>query len=416
MAVEAVTIDRLGGLGDGIAEGPSGRLHVSFTAPGDRVRVETGGKSASLVELLSPGPARVAPPCGHFGRCGGCAFQHLDLAFSAAWKRERISEALTRAGMPDVPVAETVAIPPGTRRRATLAAKRIGNGVVLGFAERASHRLVDLAECPVLRPELVALLPSLRELLGSVLGRAESADLGLCLTDNGVELTLIRPRAPSLAEREALAAFGDTYDLARIAWRSAAHRPAEPVSARRTPMIRLGGYPVALPPGVFLQPSLEGEVALIRLVLQALGGDGPTVDLFSGLGTFGLPRSAQCRVAAYDGDAEAVGALEAAIRTNSLSSRITASRRDLFRDPLTAAELAPFTAAIIDPPRAGAEAQSRALAQSSIARIAAVSCNPGTFARDAAILVAGGYRLETVTPVDQFPWTTHIELVAAFRR
>ena len=416
MATLTVTIDRLGGLGDGIAEGASGRLHIPFTAPGDTVRIEDAEKNAAPFELLSPGPSRVEPACRHFGRCGGCAFQHLDLAVSTAWKRERVIEALSRAGLADAPVADTVAIPPGTRRRAALAAKRIAAGVMLGFTERASHRLVDLAECPVLRPELTALTVPLRELLAHLLNRGEACDVGMSLTDSGAELTIVRSRKPSLAEREALAAFAQSHDLARIAWRPAAHSEAEPISGRRTPIVRLGGYPVALPPSAFLQPSAEGEAVLTELVLQALRDDGPTVDLFSGLGTFSLPRSAQGKITAFDGDAEAIAAFGAAIRANGLSSRITAICRDLFRDPLTAAELEGFTAAIIDPPRAGAEAQSRALAESGIGTVAAVSCNPGTFARDAAILVGGGYRLELVTPVDQFPWTTHIELAAAFRR
>ncbi|HLG88899.1 MAG TPA: class I SAM-dependent RNA methyltransferase [Alphaproteobacteria bacterium] len=416
MAIETVTIDRLGGLGDGIAEGASGRLHIPFTTPGDLARVEIGGKSAALVELLSPGPARIAPRCRHFGRCGGCAFQHLDPTAAAAWKRERVQEALRRAGLSDAPVADTVAIPPGSRRRATLAGKRIDAGVVLGFAERASHRLIDLAECPVLRPELVALVAPLRALLARILERGESSDLGMSLTDSGIEITIIRRRELSLVEREALASFAEAHDLARIAWKPAAHRDAEPISARRAPMVMLGGYSVALPPGAFLQPSAEGEAALTRLVLRALDAGDTIVDLFSGLGTFALPASARSRIAAYDGDAEAIGALSGAIRANGLSKRIAATRRDLFRDPLTASELNRFTAAIVDPPRAGAEAQCRQIAQSTIARVAAVSCNPGTFARDAAIMVAGGYRLDDVTPVDQFPWTTHVELVAAFGR
>lgn len=417
MAALTVTIDRFGAQGDGIAESASGRLHVPFTAPGDQARIETDGKTATLVELLSPGPGRVPPACGHFGRCGGCVTQHIDLAVTAAWKRERVIEALSRAGIADSPIAKTARIPPGTRRRATLAAKRVGAGVVLGFAERSSHRLVDLDECPVLRPDLAHLIAPLRELLTRILERGDSCDVGLGLANSGIELTIVRRRAPSLAERETLAAFAESYDLARIAWQPAPNREAEPISARRTPMVQFGGYSVALPPGAFLQPSTEGEASLTRLVLEALGGtDGSTIDLFAGLGTFALPATTRGQVAAYDSDRESIAALDAAIRANGLSSHLSATRRDLFRDPMTPAELKGFAAAIIDPPRAGAEAQTRMLAQSGVQVIAAVSCNPITFARDAAILASGGYRLETVTPVDQFPWTAHVELVAAFRR
>lgn len=418
MTTREVSVLRLGSRGDGVAETESGRLHIPFTAPGDLARVAPRGKGAAeLVTLLAPGPARVAAPCRHFGRCGGCALQHLDPQFTAAWKRERVVEALAAAGIAGATVVDTVAIPPGARRRATLAAKRSRSRVLLGFAERASHRLVDLVECKVLRPELVGLLPRIRDLLAQILTEGEGADLSLTAAENGIELVLIRRRPLGLDEREMLAAFAESHDLARVAWRAAPNRPAEPVAERRAPLVRFGGFPVLLPPGAFLQPSAEGEASLMRLVLGALRSDNaPIVDLFCGLGTFTLPASAIGPVAAFDGDGEAIAALQSTIRANGLAPRLSAARRDLFRDPLTAEELGTFGAAILDPPRAGAEAQSRALAMSRVRKIAAVSCNPASFARDAAILAAGGYRLRHVTPVDQFLWSPHVELAALFER
>lgn len=408
-----VTIDRLAALGDGVAETPSGRIHVPLTAPGDRARVAVREKGrGELIELLSPGPARTAPPCRHFGRCGGCALQHLDPGLIAAWKRDLVASSLERAGIDPSMVQLTISIPPGTRRRATLAAKRWASGVVLGFAERRSHRLVDLAECPVLAPALVRLIAPLRLALTDLLQPNEAADIALTDTETGLDLVLIRQRALTLSDRERLAALAETCDLARLSWRSSMTRPAEPVAARRTPVVRLGVQLVTLPPGGFLQPSADGEQRLIDLVLSGLAGaSGRYADLFSGSGTFALPLSARGTVTAYDGDQEAIASL-AATQHQALS----AERRDLFRDPLTPAELAGFGAAVLDPPRAGAKAQCKSLAASVVPTIAYVSCNPTTFARDASILTEGGYRLVQATPVDQFTWSPHVELVGVFQR
>jgi 23S rRNA (uracil1939-C5)-methyltransferase len=414
MADLTVAIDHLGALGDGVAETQAGRLHIPFTAPGDRVRVAPRGKNAAvLLELLEPGPDRIEPPCRHFGACGGCALQHLKPSFIAEWKRERVATALARAGLDRVQVEPTVTVAPGTRRRATLAATRIGKRVLLGFAERASHRLVDLAECHVLRPELTALIAPIRGLLPALLAAGEDADIALTWTESGADLVLVRKRALTLADRETLAAFAETADLASIAWRASATAPAEPVAARRTPQIRIGKASVDFPPGTFLQPSMEGEAALTAFVTAALAGmQGPSADLFAGLGTFAIPASAFGPVSAYDADGTAIATLQRAAKGRP----VTAQRRDLFREPLTVKELEGFAAAVIDPPRAGAEAQARMLADSAVPLIAYVSCNPLSFARDAAILAAGGYELERVTPVDQFAWSPHVELTGAFRR
>ncbi len=409
-----VTIDHLGGLGDGVAETGRGRLHVPLTAPGDVANVAPSGKDrAELSELLSPGPARVTPPCRHFGRCGGCALQHLDREFIADWKQARVASALSRDGVSPGSIGGTIAVPPRTRRRATLAALRIGRRVVLGFTERASHQLVDLAECWVLRPELVALVGPLRDRLPALLENRETADIAVTATQSGVDLLLVRKRPLSLADRETLAAMAEDLDLARVAWTAKQGGGGEPVAVRRQPTVDLAGHLVPLPPAGFLQPSAEGQDALTRLVVDALcaAGGGPIADLFCGVGTFALPAGAFGPVAAYDGDMAAVTALNGAKRPG-----ITARQRDLFREPLTATELQSFATVILDPPRAGAQAQARMLAASSIAFIVYASCNPTSFARDAAILAEGGYHLDRVTPVDQFLWSPHIELVGVFRR
>ncbi|HEX4506367.1 MAG TPA: class I SAM-dependent RNA methyltransferase [Alphaproteobacteria bacterium] len=414
MAELTVTIGHLGALGDGVAETPNGRLHIPFTTPGDTARVAPKGKdAAALVQLLEPGPNRTDPTCRHFGTCGGCALQHLRPEFIAEWKRARVASALARAGLDHVPVNPTITIPPGTRRRATLAAMRIGKRVLLGFAERASHRLIDLEECPVLRPELARLIAPIRARLPDLLTAGESADIALTWTETGADLVLIRKRPLILADREILAAFAETADLASISWRAGVTAPAEPVAARRTPSIRIGRTQIAFAPGTFLQPSAEGEAALMALVTETLKDVvGPIADLFSGLGTFAIPASVAGPVSAYDADGPAIATLQKAAK----GMAVAAHRRDLFREPLTIRELENFTAAIVDPPRAGAERQARMLADSAVPLIAYVSCNPVSFARDAAILTQGGYRLESATPLDQFAWSPHVELFGAFRR
>jgi 23S rRNA (uracil1939-C5)-methyltransferase len=410
-----VTVDHLGALGDGVVVAPAGRLHIPFTAPGDIAEVRVTGKdTAELVTLIEPGPDRAIPPCVHFGICGGCAVQHLTPEFTADWKRGKIVAALNRAGVTNVRVNETVSIPPHTRRRATLAAKRFGNRVRLGFTERASHNLVDLTECWVLVPELVAVIPPLRAALETLLNAGETADIALTLTETGIDMVLIHQRPLTLIDRETIAALAQAQNLACITWASGTGKQPEPVAADRMPRVRFSIHPVPLPPGSFIQPSIEGEAALTRLILEGLAGTaGPIVDLFCGIGTFTLPASTLGPITAYDGDRHAVAALKSATRG---MYTMTIEQRDLFREPVTVAELAPFTAAIIDPPRAGAQAQARMLADSGITVIAAASCNPTTFARDAAILMEGGYRLERVTPVDQFLWSPHVELVGVFRR
>ncbi|MDB5397019.1 MAG: class SAM-dependent methyltransferase [Rhodospirillales bacterium] len=414
MTEATVTIDHLGGSGDGVAESPVGRLYVPFTAPGDQARVSRTDKdSGTLLELLTPSALRVEPPCRHFGRCGGCALQHLEAGFTENWKRSRIVTALTRSGLASTTVAETISVAPGTRRRATLAASRIGKRVILGFAERASHRLADLQECWVLRPELVSLIAPLRDRLSVLLNSGETADIALTWTETGIDFVLIRRRPLNLADREALAEFAESIDLARISWRANLTAAAEPVAARRSPRIRLGEYLVALPQGAFLQPSIEGETLLANLVQDAISDiRGQVVDLFSGLGTFTISASKAGAATAFDGDSAAIAALQHAVRGRP----IAAIARDLFREPLTVKELNVFAAAVVDPPRAGAQAQARMLADSGIPRVVYVSCNPVSFARDAAILAQGGYRLDEVTPVDQFLWSPHIELVGVFRR
>jgi 23S rRNA (uracil1939-C5)-methyltransferase len=386
-------ISRIAARGDGVTEG--GRF-VAGAAPGDHV-----AEDGSIIA----GAHRAAPPCRHFGLCGGCQLQHIDDAAYAQFVSDRITEALHAQGLADPPMAQPHLSPPRTRRRATLRAERRGKTVVLGFNEHASNRIVDLRECHVMLPALFDLVQPLRALLGGLLGEQARATITMTQVDQGIDLLLAGGEAVGLAAAEAVSAFAERHQLARLSldegFGPAIRAMPEPVT------MTLSGTPVAFPEGAFLQATADGEAALVSAVCAAVGGAARVADLFAGLGTFALALGG--RVTAVEGSRDAALALR-------VTGHVAVEHRDLFRRPLAAAELATFDAVVLDPPRAGASAQAAELAVSAVPRIAYVSCNPATFARDAKALVAGGYRLEHITPVGQFRWSTHVELAATFVR
>ncbi|MCG5243854.1 class I SAM-dependent RNA methyltransferase [Azospirillum doebereinerae] len=417
-----VTIAEIGARGDGIALAEGMRLFVPLTVPGDRVRVRVSdpagkgeGVRAELLETLESGPGRGEPACKHFGRCGGCTLQHLEDGAYAAWNADLVRGALARVGLGDTPLEPLSRTPPGARRRARFAALKRGKRVWFGFNERQSHRLVDLEECPVLTPRLLALVEPLRALLAGVLPDGGACDVVASDLEGGIDLLLVGPRGLDRAARERLVAF-EPDAVARIAWQADDRGTPEPVANRRPAAVRFGGVPIVPPPGAFLQASAEGEAALVAAVLKAVGGAvgaaARVADLFAGLGTFSVPLAQRAAVHAVEGDAAAVAALSRSVQ----GLRLTAERRDLFENPLTAKELNRFDAVVFDPPRAGAAAQTEALAASKVPLAVGVSCNPATFARDARTLADGGYRLTRVHPVDQFLWSAHVELVGVFER
>lgn len=377
---------RLAARGEGVTG--SGRF-VPMTAPGD---------SVSADGRVTPGPHHQLPPCRHFPECGGCQLQHVDDAAYAGFLKDRIASSLAAQGLAAPDILEPHLSPPKSRRRAALKAQ----GGALGFNAEASHRIVDMRECHVLRPELFALVAPLRRLLK---GRAGAT---MTRADQGVDLLLDGVSAEGLEATEALVAFARDNGLARLALDDG-YGPQvlwepEPVT------IGLSGIPVALPIGAFLQATADGEAALVAAMREAVGGAGLVADLFAGLGTFALALSA--KVYAAEGARDSVLALKAA----GAGRGVFADHRDLFRRPLDVAELNRFEAVILDPPRAGAKEQAPNLAASLVPRLAYLSCNPNTFARDAKLLVEGGYRLLWVKPVGQFRWSTHVELAAAFQR
>ena len=386
-------IVRIAARGDGVSD--TGRF-VAGTAPGDCV--QTDGS-------VMPGPHRATPPCRHFGRCGGCQLQHVDDASYAQFLIDRIASALAEQRIDAPPFAPVHLSPPRTRRRASLRAERRGNAVVLGFNEAQSHDIVDLRECHVLLPELFALVAPLRGLLKDILPDRKRATITLTRVDQGIDLTIAGPVAEGLHAAEALNAFAGEHRLARLSIDDGVGPQAR--WAPIEPTVTLSGTAVAMPEGAFLQATGDGEAALIHAVRGAVGDAGSVADLFAGLGTFAL--SLERSVLAVEGARDAAAALLA-------TRRLKVMHRDLFRRPLTADELAPFEAVVLDPPRAGAREQVAQLARSTVSRIAYVSCNPSTFARDARNLIDGGYRLSRVAPVGQFRWSTHVELAAAFAR
>ncbi len=416
-------IERLGAQGDGIARQPEGPLYVAGALPGELVAVTPttrrgDGWAATLDGVLEPAPDRAVPSCRHFDDCGGCSVQHLGSTGYAAFKRRSVYEPLAARGFDRVPLRDPILLPPGTRRRARLAAHREAAGVRLGFQQRHSHRVVDLAACPVLSPVLFAVLAPLRVTLGDCLPVGTRIDLHLSDSDTGLDLVLIGPAHLDLAAREALAQLAEAQDLARISWQPTETAPPEPVVERRRVAVRLGGARVYPPPLAFLQASREGEAAIQAAVSKGLaetGVDGPVLDLFCGCGTLTLALATRHRITAMDADASMLACLETAAQTARLP--VTGEQRNLFRDPLQGPELAGYGACVLDPPRAGALAQARALAACGQPPVLlVVSCNPASFARDARVLADGGYRLLWVQPIDQFVWSAHVELVAAFTR
>jgi 23S rRNA (uracil1939-C5)-methyltransferase len=403
------TVRALGRRGDGILDGPDGPLYAPFTLPGERVRGAREGDRLRDIAVEKPAPQRVAPPCKHFGQCGGCALQHAEDGFLAAWKTALVRDALAAEGL-ETEIRPIHVSPPGARRRVALTARRAQGGVTLGFLERRTHRIADIASCAVAHPAIGAALPALRRLADLAATRRGLLRLSVTVTETGLDVDLAGGRATEGPLVAALAAAAQAADFARLTVEGA------PVALLRAPKARFGRARVALPPGGFLQATMDGEARLIADVLEAVGDARRVADLFAGSGTFTLPLAAKAAVLAVESDPLAVAALAGAARGATGLRPVRALRRDLFHKPLQPTELARLDAVAFDPPRAGAAAQAAALAMSGAPRIAAVSCNPTSFARDARILTDGGYRLLWARPVDQFRWSPHVEVTAAFAR
>ena len=393
-------IIRVAAKGDGITA--DGR-HAPLTAPGDRLLADG---------TVERGPHHVAPPCVHFPACGGCELQHLDDESLGDFVTGRVVGALAGQGLAAHTVLPPHLSPPMSRRRASLRAARAGRKVTIGFAEAGSHTLIDLQMCAVLDSRLFALLEPLRALLLLILPDKRAAHIRMSRVDQGVDLLLEGVKVEGLAADEGLGDFARAHALARLTIDEGDGQQTRWAPDAAT--VTFGGVAVDFPPYSFLQATPDGEAALVRAVREAMPETGAIADLFCGLGTFALALGAGRPVYGAEGARDVVLSLKAAGQRAQL--RMVADHRDLFRRPLTPEELNRFASVVIDPPRAGAREQVMQLAASAVPVIAYISCNPASFARDAVHLVAGGYALETVQPVGQFRWSTHVEMVGIFRR
>ena len=402
-----LTIDRLGHLGDGVAQGPDGAVFVPQMLPGEVVEGDLQDGKLLNPRIVTPSVNRVRPPCVHARSCGGCLMQHSADPFVADWKLRIVKGALDGQGLTTL-FRPIMTSPPRSRRRATLSARRTKGGVLLGFHARASDTLVAVPNCQLLHPDLIATFPALESLVK--IGGSRSSEMSLTVTRSlaGPDVVVTGAKTVDAAVQLDLARLAETHGFARLTWNG------EMVALRAQPMQRFGRALVAPPPGAFLQATAEGEIALLQAVALAVGSARKITDLFAGVGTFALPLAERAEVHAVESEAAMLTALDKGARAAEGLRRVTVETRDLYRRPLEADEFKGVEAVVIDPPRAGAEAQTRTLAAAKVPVIAAVSCNPVTFARDAKVLVNAGYSLDWVQVVDQFRWSAHVELAARF--
>ena len=418
--VERLAIDHIGWRGDGVVRGAGGPIFVPYALPGEIVEADPWPRHPdrrNLLRVATASPERIDPICPHFGVCGGCAVQHWRGDRYRAWKRDLVVTALTEAGFAAETersghlVGDLIDAHGEGRRRCVLHARRGSHDILeVGFASLHAHRIVPIDRCPILAPGLDGIIDAAWAIAETARGSGKPLDIQATATDAGIDVDVrgSGPLTPPMST--ALAGVAETHRLARIT------RHGELVAQRAQPTIHIGHATIALPPGAFLQATACGEAALAKLVLDYAGAARVVADLFAGVGPFALRLAERCRVLAADSDEGAIDALRRAAAAAQGLKPVEAIRRDLFRRPLVAAELSRFDAVVFDPPRQGAEAQARELAKSSIATIIGVSCNIATFVRDAKILLGGGYRLTAVTPIDQFRYASHVEIVGRFVR
>ena len=397
-------IKRLGLHGDGIADGP---VYVPRALPGERVSGQVDGQKLIDVKIIEPSARRVAAPCRHFKSCGGCQLQHADDAFVAEWKVDVVRTAIEAHGL-ETDFRPILTSPTHSRRRAGFAARRTKKGAMVGFHGQASDTIIAIPDCQLVTPDLLAAVPVAEEL--AIAGASRKGALSVLVTQSrtGLDVAVSDGKPLDGPLRQQLAMICDRTGLARLSW------DGEVVAMRTPPVQRFGVADVVPPPGAFLQATEHGQKSLVSAVQEIVSGATRVIDLFAGCGTFSLPLAENAEVHAVEGDAAMLEALDGGWRHATGLKHVSTEARDLFRRPLMPDELAKAGAVVLDPPRAGAEAQIAELVKASVPRIAYVSCSPVTFARDAASLVAAGYTLDWIQVVDQFRWSAHVELVASF--
>jgi 23S rRNA (uracil1939-C5)-methyltransferase len=407
--VRDVVITRVGAQGDGVADGPDGPVYVPFTLASERVRASFATERGRLLEIMEPSVNRIAAVCQHFGRCGGCAVQHMAASVYSEWKRDQVIAAFRARGI-DADVAPLLR-PEGKRRRAVLTVRRTDEGMQIGFHEAQTHDLFDIRECPVLERRIVEALPGLKRLLMPLISKRGEAKVSVTVSAAGLDVAISGiERALTAPVRAAIAKGADALGLARVSVEG------DSICEALMPYLVFGSAEVPVPPGVFIQAMGEAEQAMADLILIGLGKVKTVADLFSGAGAFTFRIASRAKVFAVDSDKSAIAALAQGVRKATGIKPVSTLVRDLFREPLSALELNAHDAVVFDPPRAGAEAQVKMLVKSKVKTVVAVSCNPATLARDARVLIDGGYKMEIVTPIDQFQYSPHIEAVVVFRR
>lgn len=400
------TINRLGHQGDGVGDGP---IFAPRTLPGEVVTGVRNGSQLTDIRIETPSSDRVQPPCRHYKSCGGCQVQHATSSFVASWKQQIVQAALNAQGI-ETDLRPILTSPPQARRRATLAVRRTKKGALAGFHARASDVIIPVPDCQLLDPRLLAGIPVAESLAIHGASRKGVMAVTLTVSDAGLDVSAGSDKMLDGPMRVALAQITEQYGLARLAWND------EVIAMRAAPVQRFGVARVIPPPGAFLQATRDGEAALLAAVQEITSGSERIVDLFAGCGTFCLPLASDAEVHAVEGDADMIAALDLGWRQSQGLKHVSSEARDLFRRPLLPDELSRFEAAVLDPPRAGAETQVSELVRSKIRTLAYVSCNPVTFARDAKLLLQAGYQLDWVQVIDQFRWSSHVELVGSFTR
>ncbi|RWI16875.1 MAG: class I SAM-dependent RNA methyltransferase [Mesorhizobium sp.] len=403
------TITRLGSQGDGVAETETGELFIPFTLPGETVTAAREKDRATLMSVLQASPLRIDPACRHFTECGGCAIQHLEAEAYHRWKRDKVAHALNSKGI-TCDIDALVPCAPQTRRRVVFTARRSEAGMLLGFVRALSSEVISIEECPISLPEIVAKLDRLRALAELVCATTKSFRMTVTATASGLDVAVHESGKLGENQRRVASNFVIAQGLARLSI------DGEIIIEPKKPVVMFGDIAVAVPPGAFLQATEAAEQAMADIVGRHLARAKKVADLFAGCGSFALRLAAKSEVHAVEGDAAALSAFDRAFRFASGLKRVTCERRDLFRRPLTFKELNAFDGVVFDPPRAGAEDQSKQIARSDVPLVAAVSCNPVTLARDLRILIDGGYALKSVTPIDQFVWSPHVEAVALLEK
>ena len=408
---QELRVESLGRRGEGLAGGASNAVHIPGALPGERVLARIDGDRGELTEILAPSRDRIAPICRHFGGCGGCATQHLGRDLYVDWKRDILTAALARARI-DAPVGALVDAHGEGRRRATFHARYGGkeSESKVGFMRARTHELTPIETCPLLAPAMSGAIEAAQALADCLRGVGKPLDINVTATLSGLDIDVRGCGALDLATQRKLVDVADRLDLARLS------NHGEILIERRPPELSMGAARVRQPPGGFLQATSEGERVLAELTLAAVQGARGVADLFCGAGAFTLRLAAHHHVHAVEFDRAALAALAQAARATRGLRPVTCEARDLFNRPLAAAELDVFDAVVFDPPRAGAQAQSRQLAASTVPKIVAISCNADSFALDMSILIAGGYRLESMTPIDQFRFSPHVEVVGVLTR